>query len=498
MSDSQAFCADDDDVAALHAIVSRIAIGGYSEAAVCERLGLKDICDLSMHAIPIYRQQRLRLRDPLAVAIDLFLLQGCVPAGELGRLLDKDDCDVCSRTGIVAIDGAGVARALLSLFPVGNRLIFSDHAWPQLLKPENSPVPFDQVMFVGVDSRWLARATVRRPTGSCLDLCTGSGIQALCAASHAERVLAVDINSRAVFCTRFNAGIQGCRNLEALQGDLYGPAGAKKFDLITANPPFVPSPVDILGFRDGGRSGEDIQRRIVAGLPAHLAPGGIAQIVTEIGERDGEPLTDRVRQWLGDAAMDFHVLRLRIHPADAYATGHAHGETPGEFLESVGAWAENLKAQGFTRIVSVLLAFQWSDPSIGPPWCRVDEAYPPKQDAGAEIEAAFAAERLTRDPGLRTRLAGAHLARTGPIILKEGRVLGGDLPPTCAATLSGQAIAVEFPLDPIERDLLDTLDNPTDVPTLMKLAHRIGVSREVVQDSLVSLLRKRLLTLLES
>jgi hypothetical protein len=29
-----------------------------------------------------------------------------------------------------------------------------------------------------------------------------------------------------------------------------------------------------LGFRDGGRSGEDIQKRIVAGLPDHLAPGG--------------------------------------------------------------------------------------------------------------------------------------------------------------------------------------------------------------------------------
>jgi len=80
-------------------------------------------------------------------------------------------------------------------------------------------------MFIGVDSRWLARACVRRPVSSALDLCTGSGIQALLAATHARRVTAVDINPRAVRCTRFNAQALDCHNLKVKEGDLYGPVG---------------------------------------------------------------------------------------------------------------------------------------------------------------------------------------------------------------------------------------------------------------------------------
>jgi hypothetical protein len=50
--------------------------------------------------------------------------------------------------------------------------------------------------------------------------------------------------------------------------------------------------VDSIGFRDGGHSGEDVLRRIVVGLPHHLAPGGITQIFTELGERQDETLSD--------------------------------------------------------------------------------------------------------------------------------------------------------------------------------------------------------------
>jgi methylase of polypeptide subunit release factors len=142
-------------------------------------------------------------------------------------------------------------------------------------------VPYDHVMAVGVDSRHLARCTTRRPFRAALDLCTGSGVHALLASTHAEQMFAVDINPRAARCARFNARASGASNVEIMAGDLFEAVRGQPFDLITANPPFVPSPVDTLGFRDGGRSGEDIQKRIVAGLPHYLAPGGMAQLVTE-------------------------------------------------------------------------------------------------------------------------------------------------------------------------------------------------------------------------
>jgi hypothetical protein len=172
-------------------------------------------------------------------------------------------------------------------------------------------------------------------------------------------VIAVDINPRAARCTRFNVRASGAANVEIAVGNLFEPVRGERFDLITANPPFVPSPVDSVRYRDGGHSGEDVQQHIVAGLSHHLAPGGIAQIVTELGERDNEAISDRLRGWLGGAPMDIHILRLRVHSATSYAIGHAEGDYDyGAFLDSVHDWAGNLRTQGYSRIVSVLLAFQ--------------------------------------------------------------------------------------------------------------------------------------------
>jgi carbamoyltransferase len=367
--ESATFLIDKADMSEFRLAVTELARAGYSENVVRDRLGLADLTDLQWKALPIYREERLTERDALTLAIELFLLQGAVPVAELNRLFSAPCRDVLLQTGILSIDPAGLAHARASLFPVGDRLIFSDHAWHKLPHPGYTTVPSNQVMFVGKDSRYLARATVRRRVRASLDFCTGSGVQAILAAAHSDRVLAVDINHRAARCARFNAQVSDATNVEVVVGDLFEPVRAgERFDLITANPPFVPSPADELIFRDGGRSGEVIQQRIVARVPSHLAPGGIAQMVTELGEREDEPIVRRLRQWLGGAAIDIHVLRLHVHPAADYAIGHASSDGGyGAYLESVGAWACNLRAHGYVRVVSVLTAFQWSDPSFGLP-----------------------------------------------------------------------------------------------------------------------------------
>jgi SAM-dependent methyltransferase len=469
------------DPAAGAGALARLAGIGYSETGVRERLGLEDLNDFQMKALPIYRAG-LRNRDPLAAAIELFLLEGGLEPAELDRLFSASDQEALARAGIL-VRGDGLVRAAVSLYPVGRDLVFSDHAWPQLVNGGEAAVPYDQVMYVGTDSRWLARATVRRPVAAALDLCCGSGVHALLAAAHAERVSAVDINPRAVRCTAFNARIAGLDQVEALQGDLYGPVGDRRFGLITANPPFVPAPAQEVGYRDGGPSGEEVQRRIVAGLPGHLAPGGIAQIVTELGERDGEPLERRLRQWLDGAPMAIHVLRLRTHSVQAYALGHADGADQEALLDSVDRWAGNLRRQGYQRVVSVLLAFQWSEPA----WCREDEAQPPRREAGEEVAAVFRAERLARDPGLGAKLRAGRIARTGPVALLDASALGAAAAPTAQARLAGQAMPVEHALAPLERDLLGCLERPAAGAELLGAAARAGVAEADALDALTAL-----------
>jgi SAM-dependent methyltransferase len=467
-------------------VLSRLKSVGFSEESVGSRLGLEDLNDLKLRAVPIYRAERLRERDPLASAIDLFLLQGALPRAELDALFDASTQRDLRSSGILDGDGAS-ARALVSIYPVGQDLIVSDHASHELDPSDHAVKHHDRVMYIGTDSRWLARVTVRRPFASALDLCCGSGIHALLAASHATRVTAVDVNPRAIRCTLFNAKLRGLTNVEALLGDLYAPVGEQRFELITANPPFVPAPSQSVGFRDGGPDGEDVQRRIIEGLPQHLAPGGVAQIVTELGENDSEPLEQRLRRWLPVAPIDIHVLRLRTHSAEAYAIGHADGDTPADFLRSVGLWAENLNAQGYRRIVSVLLTFQWSE---GSTWSRVDRALPPKRTAGGEIEAIFAAERLSRDAGLAQRLRVGRVVRTNPVAIFESRTLGAELAPSIQARLLGQALSVEHPLSPLELELLAGTQAPLATATVLAAAARANVSEEAVLSSLVSLIGK--------
>ncbi|HEY3739421.1 MAG TPA: methyltransferase [Bryobacteraceae bacterium] len=497
MSIAAPFQVRDVDAPALREAIAGISRAGYCEASVRERLGVDDLSQLNWRHLPIYRDERLTLRDPLALAIELFLLQGSLTRDELDRLLPAASRDVLLRTEILEIDnGSGLAQMRASLFPVGTHLIFSDHAWPELPHPGYTTVPYDHVMAIGIDSRQLVHATVRRPVHSALDLCTGSGIHALLASAHAERVTAVDINARAAACTRFNAQALGIHNLEVAVGDLFKPVGDERFDLITANPPFVPSPVNAVGFRDGGPAGEDVQKRLIAELPRHLAQGGIAQIVTELGERDGEPLARRLREWLGNTPIDIYVLRVGSFTPIQYAVGHAKGEDYGSFLESTRAWAGNLRAQGFSAVVPVLITFQWSDPECGPQWERIDICAPLQLPAGAEIEQVFEAERLARHPNFRASIEDKRLRRADPIARFDASLLGGVAAVASTqsrATRLGQALRIDHELSVIEQQLLDGMHQPVEVSTLIGLCREFKMNETSAIEAIRSLIRKGLI-----
>jgi release factor glutamine methyltransferase len=126
--------------------------------------------------------------------------------------------------------------------------------------------------------------------GRMLDLCTGSGCVAIAFAKARPtwRVTAVDISKDAASVARENVRRAGVvHNLAVLEGDLFAalPEGAR-FELITANPPYIPSAdiaelaADIRDFEprlalDGGADGLHITRRIIAEAPQYLSPGGL-------------------------------------------------------------------------------------------------------------------------------------------------------------------------------------------------------------------------------
>src|SRR5579864_7054455 len=111
------FLIDRADVSGLRAVLSKLSHAASTENSVTKRLGLDDLADLQWRQVPIHRSERLADRDLLAIAIDLFLLQGELGADELDRLFVVPERDLLVRAGLLALDETGVARARASLFP---------------------------------------------------------------------------------------------------------------------------------------------------------------------------------------------------------------------------------------------------------------------------------------------------------------------------------------------------------------------------------------------
>jgi len=130
-----------------------------------------------------------------------------------------------------------------------------------------------------------------------VDLCCGSGAvaAAIAAAAPGAEVHAADLDPAAVRCTRRN--LRGRRG-RAHVGDLYDalPANLRgRVDVLIANAPYVPTDaIDLMPPEareheprlalDGGPDGLSVLRRVLAGAPPWLAPGGHLLLETSAGQ----------------------------------------------------------------------------------------------------------------------------------------------------------------------------------------------------------------------
>lgn len=132
------------------------------------------------------------------------------------------------------------------------------------------PLPVGLVALPGVyrpqaDTLLLAGALAQEELGpgiDALEIGTGTGALALHAAGRGARVTAVDISWPAVLTARLNA-LRRRLPLRVVHGDFVARTAGRRFDLVVANPPYVPAPGS--GSRRTGRNGPGTPVRTGAG-----------------------------------------------------------------------------------------------------------------------------------------------------------------------------------------------------------------------------------------
>jgi methylase of polypeptide subunit release factors len=317
----------------------RVALerAGYTAEQVEERLGTHELSsrpvDTAVH------RHRLDERDAFSTLARLFLLGDDVELERVEEAVAPLWTEQLAALGLVA-ETDGMMRAVVRLVPHGDYYVASD-AGPE----SGADVPFDHVPGIQAPSVTLAKLAVRRPCARALDLGTGCGIQALLAAKHAERVVATDVNPRAIAFAAFNAALNGIHTIEFRQGDGFEPVHGERFDLIVANPPYVISPDASYAYRDSGLPADELCHRVVETAAAHLAEGGFAHVLVSWAHAVDGDWAEPLRAWVDGSGCDAWLLHYRTSDPVAHAAGWLRtlGESdPDRYTEALDRWLEYL------------------------------------------------------------------------------------------------------------------------------------------------------------
>jgi SAM-dependent methyltransferase len=367
----------------------------FDDQTVCAALGISDMGRvLTAHRATI---DPAEVPPALLTLIDLFVFGSAVQSTDFRALSGEKVFAALSVLKLIRPakhrDGAIVCPAWV--YPVRDFVVASDRCrdpdgaadWP----------PSDAV-FPAHDSGTLKllRLLPALRGGDTLDLCGGSGIIALHCSKAAARAVTSDITPRSAFMADFNSRLNGA-DVESACGDLYEPVSGRRFEVITAHPPWVPSVGDDVVFRDGGEFGDAIIQRIIEGLPHYLDSGGTALIVAVGRDTAEATFENRVRGWLGQAGEDCDVI---LGVEKALAPENVVGSIRNQYFKDNpldgDRLAERLRGSGTDKFIYGALFVRRAEQPVTEPPLRVRMS---SRAVAADFDRVFAWRAHRRSPG---------------------------------------------------------------------------------------------------
>jgi len=287
------------------------AEAGYTQETMLGKLGMAELPSRQLRNLPILLSLTQE-PTPLNTLLRWFWIGISQDASDALGLLPSWFPELATKCKLLRNEGKQLAPQAM-MVPMDGLLVASDHT-----SKLDSADP-DLVLWPNPTSWLLSRFTVRRACGATLDVGTGTGIQALRAASHSETVTATDLNERALVFAAFNARLNGIENIEFLFGDGLEPVAGRKFDLIISNPPFFISPSSHYLFCDNPMDLDQLCRRLAQEATAHLNEGGYFQMLCEWAEIHGQPWQERVAEWFEGTGCDAWIMKGQTRDPSQYA-----------------------------------------------------------------------------------------------------------------------------------------------------------------------------------
>jgi SAM-dependent methyltransferase len=339
-------------------------------------------------------------QNGLEALVALFLLGITLPIHVVEQQFGDTVVQLLQKLGLAFVEDGGSANEMVlvpyvHLFPLelpnGKTLWLTTDLHPRCLSTTTvGTSQHHAVMYIGPDSLALVQHLLPSATSNkfeeILDICTGSGIQALSCLLQwdgIKRATCIDINPRALKFVRFNAALNGIEDerLRLVLGDVvtgeFSEVGADEaspstadelfpdgsVDLLLANPPFIPVPDDDEGvlkryglFSSGGADGEVVLMGILqlASRVLNKDERSLIGIVSEFMNPNSIELRRRLHEWCPGTG----ILLTNEFPVSAETYAARRADSEGEFA----VWKQHLERLKITDVSPGLLFLQ---PRVG-------------------------------------------------------------------------------------------------------------------------------------
>jgi hypothetical protein len=191
----------------------------------------------------------------------------------------------------------------------------------------------------------------------------------------------VDVNPRAADFQRDNAARNNfpASLLTSITGDIaeFTPEG--RYDLILANPPFVPTPDGIEGTltSNGGPEGNRLAEILLARLDELLEPGGRALIYLFQVTKEGQPLiVEQLTRFVPRRPVALTPAQERPIPFEVY--GEAYRRLFPEAVEAIDRWCSDLAERWGRHLALSHYVVDMGPQSEGPSGCVIREDFAEK------------------------------------------------------------------------------------------------------------------------